>query len=139
MHYKFLDSIHVRNVMVDGTIIISSFEYFRPLEESAWGGIADNLEGATEFKLPDEFTATAGSANLAQLNSAGIGLGMCAQFARVETGGKLDLSGARFIHQAPDAFIFSASWGGWTASASTCVRRPQNPIPPASRYEPCID
>jgi hypothetical protein len=111
MHYKFLHSIHVPNVMVDGTIIISSFEYFRRLEESAWRGIADTLEGATEFKLPDEFTATAGSANLAQLNNAGIGLGMCAQFARVETGGKLDFSGARFIHQAPDAFIFSASWG----------------------------
>jgi len=97
--------------MVDGTIIISSFDYFRRLEGSAWGEIADNLEAATEFRLPDDFIATADSAELAQLNNAGIGLGMCAQFARVESGGKLVLSGARFIHQMPDAFIFSASWG----------------------------
>jgi hypothetical protein len=111
MHYKFLDSVHVPRVMVDGTIIISSFDYFRRLEASAWDGIADNLEAATEFGLPDNFVVTADSPELAQINDAGIGLGMCAQFARVESGGQLVLSGARFIHQTPDAFIFSASWG----------------------------
>ena len=111
MHYKFLDSIHVPNVMADGTVIISSFDYFRRLEEGAWGEIADNLEAASEFKLPDEFIVTADSAELAQLNKANIGLGMFKQFARVELGGKLALSGARFIHQRPNAFIFSASWG----------------------------
>src|SRR5258708_5937460 len=111
MHYKFLDSIHVPNVMADGTILISSFDYFRRLEEGEWGEIADSLEAASEFKLPEEFIATAGSAELAQLNNAGIGLGMFMQFARVESGGKLTASGARFIHQMPNAFIFSASWG----------------------------
>jgi hypothetical protein len=67
MHYKFLDSVHVPKVMVDGTIIISSFDYFRRLEASAWDGIADNLEAATEFRLPDNFVATADSPELALL------------------------------------------------------------------------
>ncbi len=49
MHYKFLDSIHVPNVMADETVIISSFDYFRRLEEGAWGEIADNLEAASEL------------------------------------------------------------------------------------------
>ena len=111
MHYKFLDSVHVPRVMVDGTIIISSFDYFRRLEEGASGEIADKLEAATEFRLPDDFIVTADSAELAQVNNAGIGPGMFEQFARVESGGRLVLSGARFIHQMPDAFIFSASWG----------------------------
>jgi hypothetical protein len=97
--------------MADGTVIISSFDYFRRLEEGAWGEIADNLEAASEFKLPEDFIVTPDSAELAQLNDAGIGLGMFKQFARVESGGKLSLSGARFIHQMPNAFIFSASWG----------------------------
>ena|ERR1700731_2958418 len=41
MHYKFLDSVHMPKVMVDGTIIVSSFDYFRRLEASAWDAIAD--------------------------------------------------------------------------------------------------
>jgi hypothetical protein len=53
MHYKFLDSAHLENVLVAGTIVISSFEYFRQLEEVEWGGIADPLEAATEFKMPE--------------------------------------------------------------------------------------
>jgi hypothetical protein len=111
MHYKFLDSAHLTNVLIDGTIVISSFEYFRQLEEAEWGGIADPLEAATEFKIPENFVATEGSPELAQLNSAGIGLGLFKQFAKIESGGVINISGARFVHQIQDAYIFSASWG----------------------------
>lgn len=111
MHYKFLDSAHVANVLVDGTIVISSFEYFRQLEEAEWDGIADPLEGATELKMPDNFVATENSPELAQLNSANIGLGLFKNFAKIESGDVITLSGARFVHQIQDAFIFSASWG----------------------------
>jgi hypothetical protein len=111
MHYKFLDSAHVSNVLVEGTIVISSFEYFRRLEEAQWGGIADKLEAATELKMPEYFVATENSPELKQLNNANIGLGRFKQFAKIETGGVISMSGARFIHQIPDAYIFSASWG----------------------------
>ena len=57
-------------VMVDGTVIISSFDYFRRLEASAWDGIADNLDAATEFRFPNNFVVTAGSPELAQANNA---------------------------------------------------------------------
>jgi hypothetical protein len=110
MHYKFLDSAHVSNVLVEGAIVISSFEYFRRLEATEWDGIADKLEGATELKMPEYFVATENSPELEQLNKANIGLGQFKQFAKLETGGVINMSGTRFIHQMPDAYIFSASW-----------------------------
>jgi hypothetical protein len=112
-HYKFLDSAHVSNVLIEGTIVISSFEYFRRLEEAEWSGIADPLEAATELTSPDRFLVTEGSSELAQVNSAGIGLGLVKQFAKVESGGVLDISGMRFIHKVQEAFVYSASWGNF--------------------------
>jgi hypothetical protein len=43
MHYKFLDSKDIDRVLVDGTMIISSLEYFRRLEEGKWTDIGDPL------------------------------------------------------------------------------------------------
>jgi hypothetical protein len=80
MHYKFLDSAHVSNVLVEGTIVISSFEYFRRLEETEWGGIADRLDAATELKIPEHFVATENSPELEQLNNANIGLALQLSF-----------------------------------------------------------
>lgn len=90
--------------------MVSSFRYFRELE-SRWGAIADPLEGATELKVPKDYIVTEQSEKLKQINEAGIGLEMFKQFVRVESGGVIDLSGASFVHQLPDTYIFSASWG----------------------------
>lgn len=48
MYYKFLDNADVNKVLIDGTMVISSLEYFRRLEAN-WADIGDPLEGASEL------------------------------------------------------------------------------------------
>lgn len=63
MHYKFLDSKDIDRVMVDGTIMVSSLEYFRGLEEAEWADIADALEGASELTIGENFVLRESSPN----------------------------------------------------------------------------
>src|SRR5438105_3357696 len=98
MHYKFLDAADVEKVLVDGTILVSGFEYFRRLEESEWGLIADRLEGAAELTIPSNFIATKDSPELNMLNDANIGQGMFKQFASVSGDGVISLSGLNIVH-----------------------------------------
>ena len=74
MYYKFLDSKHIDKVLVDRTIIISSLEYFRLLEEEGWADIGDPLEGASELTMKGDFVIRENSPELALANSANIGL-----------------------------------------------------------------
>lgn len=111
MHYKFLDSKDIDKVLVNGTIAISSLEYFRRLEETEWADIGDPLEGASELTVTGDFVIRENSPELGLANSANIGLGIFKQFAAVSGGGIIDMSGVRFIHQVPNLFIFSVSAG----------------------------
>jgi hypothetical protein len=110
-YYKFLDTKDIERVLVEGTIVISSLEYFRRLEEAEWADIGDPLEGASELKLKGDFVIHENSPELDLINSANVGLGMFKQFAAVSGGGTIDMSGARFVHQVPILFIFSVSTG----------------------------
>jgi len=101
MHYKFLDAVDVPKVLIDGTIAISSLDYFRRLEESEWGTIADRLEGASELTTPSKFVVTENSPELAMLNSANIGHGMSKRFASVTEGGVINISAAKFVSTIP--------------------------------------
>jgi hypothetical protein len=111
MHYKFLDTKDIDKVLIDGTMIISSLEYFRRLEETEWADIGDPLEGATELTVKGNFIISENSPELAIANTSNLGLGMFQSFAVVSGGGTINISGARFIHQVPNLFIYSISAG----------------------------
>ncbi len=110
-YYKFLDTSDIDKVIVDGTLIVSSFEYFRDLEGDKWGTIADPLEAASELTAQGKFVIREDSPELEMVNKANIGLGMFQKFAHVSSGGVIDISGARFIHAVPNLFIYCAAVG----------------------------
>jgi hypothetical protein len=107
--YKFLDSADVSKVITDGTIVISSFDYFRKLEEKEWGLIADPLEGASELTT-EPMVVRENSTELEMLNNANIGLGMFKKFAHVSGGGIISMGAVKFVHAIP-GYIYCASVG----------------------------
>jgi hypothetical protein len=112
MHYKFLDTVDVDKVLIDGTIIISSLEYFRRLEEKEWAEIGDPLDDASELTTSGEFIVTEGSRELEMINNAVEGLGLFkGKFANVSGGGMIDMSGVRFVTTVPPLFIYSVAGG----------------------------
>jgi hypothetical protein len=109
--YKFLGTMDIDKVLSNHTIKVSSFEYFRELEATEWGDIADPLEGASELTMKGEFVLCENSPELEMANKANIGLGMFRQFARIESGGIVNMSNTRFVHAIPNLFMFCASVG----------------------------
>jgi hypothetical protein len=110
MYYKFLDAADVDKVLIDGTMVISSLEYFRRLEVN-WADIGDPLEGASELTVKGNFVIRENSPELALVDNANIGLGMFQKFAAVSGGGVVDISNVRFVHVVPKLFIYSVSVG----------------------------
>ena len=110
-YYKFLDTRDIDRVMGDGTLIVSSVSYFRALEAGNWGAIADPLEAASLLTVGENFILRENSPELEIANSAGIGLGAAQKFAIVESGGTIDMSGAKFVHTTPELFVYSAAIG----------------------------
>jgi hypothetical protein len=112
-YYKFLDTRDIDRVIGDGTLgtlIVSNVSYFRTLE-ATWGTISDPLEAASALTFGASFVLTENSTDLEIANKAGIGLGAFSKFAVVESGGRIDMSGAKFIHTTPELFIYSAAVG----------------------------
>jgi hypothetical protein len=129
MYYKFLDTADIDKVL-DGTIIISSLEYFRGLEEKEWAGIGDPLDGASELTVKGEFIITEGSQELEMINESVEALGLFkGKFAHVSAGGKIVMSDSRFLPLAPRLFIYSVTIGN-IDELTTCmcvnVKRPYN-------------
>src|ERR1700746_3091920 len=91
-YYKFLDTSDIDKVIDEGTLIVSSFEYFRDLEGGKWGTIADPLEAASELTAKGKFVVRENSPELEMVNKANIGLGMFQKFAHVSSGGVIDIS-----------------------------------------------
>jgi hypothetical protein len=113
--YKFLDTGDIEKVLGDGTfgtIKVSSASYFRSLEATKWGAIADPLEGASALTVGEKMVLTEGSPELEIANNANIGRGAFQKFAVVESGGRVDIApGAQFIHTIQELFIYSAAAG----------------------------
>jgi hypothetical protein len=94
--------------------MISSFDYYRKLEEEQWGLIADRLEGASELTVSKSMAIRAGSHEYEMLNNANIGLGMFKQFARLAEGAVMNMgAGVKFVHQIP-GHIFCYSVGSFS-------------------------
>jgi hypothetical protein len=113
-YYKFLDTDDIDKVIGNGTlgtIKVSSASHFRTLEAAKWGTIADPLEAASALTFGDNFVLTEDSPELDIANNANIGLGAFKKFAVVESGGRIDMSGATFTHTTPELFIYSAATG----------------------------
>jgi hypothetical protein len=106
-YYKFLDPSDLEKVLVDGTLMISSVEYFRKLESQ--GQIGDALDSASEMTTPEKFVLTENSAELDLINNAGIPL-FTGKFAHVSGDGKIYAGGMRLISVLP-GHIFCASFG----------------------------
>jgi hypothetical protein len=111
-YYKFLDRDDVNRVLNDGTVLISSLEYYRGLEKAAWGLIADRLEGASEMIMPDHFTITENSPELEMINNSGAAKGSARKLAHVESGGRINLGGATFVRVLP-GHVYCASYGSF--------------------------
>ena len=132
MYYKFVHSADIDKVTVNGTLVVSSFEYFRKLEAGQWGAIADPLDAASELTVSGAFVIRENSPELEMVNKANIGLGMFQKFAEVSGGGIVDISGARFVHAIPRLFIFSAAVGEINElTTAMCVNA-------KSRYDACL-
>jgi hypothetical protein len=113
-YYKFLDTGDIDKVIGDGTlgtIKVSGVSYFRTLEAAKWGTIADPLEAASALAFGDKFILTKGSPELDLANNANIGLGAVKKFAVVESGGQIDMAGAKIVHTMPGRFMYSAAVG----------------------------
>jgi hypothetical protein len=110
MYYKFLDTADADKVLIDGTMVISSLEYFRSLEAN-WADIGDYLEGASELTVKGNFVIRENSPELALVDNANIGLGIFQKFAIVSGGGVVDMSNVRIVHVVPKLFIYSVSVG----------------------------
>jgi hypothetical protein len=131
-YYKFLDSADIDKVRIEGTIMVSSFQYFRELEVSQWGAIADPLDAASELTARGPFVIRENSPELEMVNKANIGLGMFQKFAEVSAGGVVDISGARFVHAIPNLYIFSLSVGEIDElTEEMCVKAER-------RYDACL-
>jgi hypothetical protein len=109
-YYKFLDRDAVSRVLVDGTVLVSSFEHYRRLEASH-GLIADPLEGASELTVPRPLVATENSPDLEMLNKSGLAEGLAQTFAHAATDGRILVDqGARFIRTMP-GHVFCVGYG----------------------------
>ena len=112
MYLKFMNTEHVDRVLKDGTLIVSSFEYFRKLEATHGPWIGDRLEAASELTTPANFTLVEGSPELQRANEAHVGRGLfTGQFARVSGGGKIEMGGVRFVYQVEPMHIYSFASG----------------------------
>lgn len=110
-YYKFLDRNDLSRVLNDGTVLVSSFEYYRRLEKDAWGLIADHLEGASEMTMPERFVVAENSPELEMINSSGVAKGLAPKFVHVESGGRVSLGGATFLRVLPAGHVYCASYG----------------------------
>ena len=110
-YYKFLNSQHVDAVCKEGTLIVSSLQYFRDLEAKEGQWIGDRLEGATELTTSRHYTLTEGSKELEMFNNANIGHGMFKQFAVMSGGGRIEMGPTSFVTVLPPLYVFSFSGG----------------------------
>ena len=109
-YYKFLNRSDVARVLAEGTVLVSSLEYFRNLESERWKLIADRLEGASELTMPKQFVATENSPELEMINNSGVAEGVALKAVHVIGNGRVDLSGAKFRRTIP-GHIYCASNG----------------------------
>ena len=112
MYFKFMNTEHIDRVLKDGTLIVSSFKYFRDLEAAHGPWIGDRLEAASELTAPADFTLTEGSPELQRVNEANVGMGLfTGQFAQISGGAKIEMGGVRFVQQVEPMHIYSFASG----------------------------
>lgn len=109
-YYKFLNRSDVARVLVEGTVLVSSLEYFRNLESEHWKLIADPHEGASELTMPEHFVATENSPELDMINNSRVAEGIALKAVHVVGSGRVNLSGAKFRRTLP-GHIYCASNG----------------------------
>jgi hypothetical protein len=127
LFYKFLHTEDIDRVLREGTLMVRSLKYFRELEDKQKPWIGDRLEGSTELTTPPTLTLTEGSPELEMVNRANIGLGMFKEgFAKVSGGGRIEMGGAKFVHQVPSMYIYSYSCGDLDElKKAMCVDTPE--------------
>jgi hypothetical protein len=81
-YYKFLHSIHMDNILINGTLRVSSLSYYRRLEGPQW--IADRLEGSIEVKMTEGLVVTGNE--ISSFTPEGFPL-----LVKADTGGKIVL------------------------------------------------
>ena len=109
MYFKFLNHEHVKNVLVDGTVLISSLAYFRELEYQAGAWIGDRLEGRSEKVIPDLLVPSNSSAEAALLENSFLGNQHPIRIGQnARNNCFIDCT---VCYQTPNYFIYSVFWG----------------------------
>jgi hypothetical protein len=123
-YYKFLHSVHIDNILIDGTVRISSLSYYRKLEEPQW--IADRLEGSIEVNLTEGLVVTGDE--ISSFTPEGFPLPV-----RAGTGGKLIILDNIILNfKLPDVFVFCASQGDLALLTEAMCGDSKNP------YDACV-
>lgn len=94
--YKFLESIHINHLLIDGTVKVRSLEHYRQLEGKQW--ISDRKEGLIEVNIAE--TTLDVTSRFAPKG-----------FPEIFSGQGTILKNVTLAYQHPDVFIFSASHG----------------------------
>jgi hypothetical protein len=122
--YKFLHSVHIDKIVIDGTVTISSLSYYRQLEEPQW--IADRLEGSIEVNLTEGLVVSGNE--VSSFTPEGFPLPV-----RADTGGKIILGNKVILnYKHPDVFVYCASQGDLAPLTEAMCGDTKNP------YDACV-
>jgi hypothetical protein len=128
-YYKFIQSEHVERVLNEGTLRISSLEFFSYLEEvhgNAW--IGDVLERGSEI-IQDEPLDASDPANAETVE-------FLAKTIGVSYHGTKRVSGEKYMFVQPPTWIYSCSYGGLDLLEPVmCGDR----VGPEYRYDSCLE
>jgi hypothetical protein len=123
-YYKFLHSVHVDNILIGGTVRISSLSYYRELERPQW--IADRLEGSIEVNMTEGLVVTGDE--VSSFTPEGFPL-----LVRADTGGKITLGNEVILnYKHRDVFVFCASQGDLAPLTEATCGDTENP------YDACV-
>ena len=126
--YKYLYSVDLDRILVDGTIRIRTLSYYRDLEGTQW--IADHLEGLVKVKL-DQFLLRPGE-------STAFAPTGYRDIERPPTAGNLYLQDVVLSYLHADVFIFCASRGDLSSLSETMCQNNGYPHHACDRYDACV-
>jgi hypothetical protein len=123
-YYKFLHSVHLDNILRDGTLRVSSLSYYRRLEDRQW--IADRLEGSVEVRLTQGLAVTGNE--VSEFTPPGYNPQVVAG-----SGGKIVLGEQVILNfQHPEVFVFCLSQGDLSELTEVMCQHGDRP------YDACI-
>jgi hypothetical protein len=124
--FKFLDRKNIDDMLVEGTIRVSTLSHFRKLEGSDW--IANRNEATTIVNVNEPFVLSSSGSEHSEPWRPESTTGVLS----VIRGGSITVNNMIFAYQHPDCFIFCASVGERETLTQAMCRDAVQP------YDACI-